>query len=102
MHAAEDPRVANVIARARRAYGDAQQRWSTAAKTLADERDDADDDLPTLASDALAHLDSGRWEDAIALCEEICSIESSRAGAANWTAFSLVTSEAAEVGIAVG
>ena len=92
-----DPRIAKGLARTRRAHETAEAQWRT--QTTEDEELE---DLPRLASDALAHLDAGRWEDALALCEEICSLESSGASGAIWTPFALVGSEAAQVAIAVG
>ena len=92
-----DPRIAKGLARTRRAYETAEATWRRQTT-----EDDELDDLPRLASDALAHLDAGRWEDAVALCEEIFSLESTGACAAIWTPFALAASEAAQVAIAVG
>lgn len=86
------------ISRARRAHAAALQRWEATAHA----DDDDLGDLPAMARDALAHLDAGRWDDAIALSEEISAAASAGASAAVWTPFSLEVGEAAEVGRSVG
>lgn len=90
-----NPATVNAIARARKAHARATRRW------ISDDRERDEDpaaEAEQLASDAVAHLEAGRWDEARACAEAGLSVAEQEGEGEVWREFSLLVEEAAELG----
>jgi hypothetical protein len=87
-----DPQTVKAIARARKAHARASGHW------VSYDEDDPAAEAEQLASDALAHLDAGRWDDARACAEASLNLAEDSGEAEVWREFALLVEEAAETG----
>lgn len=87
-----NPHTLKAIARARKAHAQAKGRW------VSYDEDDPAAEAEQLASDALAHLDAGRWDDARACADAALSLAEDSGEAEVWREFTLLVEEAAETG----
>jgi hypothetical protein len=90
-----NPQTVKAIARARKAHAAAAGQWVSHDK---DEDDDPASEAEQLATDALAHLDAGRWDEARACAESAQSLAEGEGEDEVWREFALLVEEAAETG----
>lgn len=87
-----NPRTVKAIARARKAHASASGVW------VSYDEDDPAAEAEQLATDALAHLDAGRWDDARACAEAALAVAEEAGEDEVWREFALLVEEAAETG----
>jgi hypothetical protein len=91
-----NPRTVKAIARARKARAAAAGQWVSHDDD--DAKDDPASEAEQLATDALAHLDAGRWDEARACAEAAQSLAEDEGEDEVWREFALLVEEAAETG----
>jgi hypothetical protein len=89
---ASNSRTISAIERARKAHDQARKR------SVRDDEEGLAAEAEELATDALAHLDGGRWDEAL-VCAEAAQTLGEDAGEPElWREFALLVEEAAEIG----
>lgn len=89
-----NPRTVKAIERARKAFAAARGRWVSDE----DDEDDPAAEAEQLATDALAHLDAGHWDEARACAEAAQSLAEDEGEDEVWRELALLVEEAAEIG----
>lgn len=87
-----NPRTVKAIERARKAYTKSSGQW------VSYDEDDPAAEAEQLATDALAHLDAGRWDEARACAEAAQALAEDEGEDEVWREFALLVEEAAEIG----
>lgn len=87
-----NPRTVKAIERARKAHVASCGQW------VSYDDDDPAAEAEQLATDAIAHLDAGRWDEARACAEAAQSLAEEAGEDEVWREFALLVEEAAEIG----